>query len=444
MNEVILTNDQNEALIRLNNWYNSNSYFTTLNGPAGTGKTWLAQHLIKVLKLNPNNCCVAAPTHKAKEVIGKNCPLDAYTLHQLLGIGINLDISEFDPLNPIFHVVNKQIIEDYSFVIIDEASQINEELYETLKAICYRNYIKVLFIGDEVQVNPVNEEISYVFSNTDVDVITLTEIVRQEKDNPLIQLLSVLRKDVINDTNNYLELIKEPTEVLYNNKGYIIYNEGAKILEKVVFLISHNIDCKCLNWSNNAVTAWNNKIVEKVFGSLRLHEKQIITATQTLREGKNEPLLVNSKDYVILSITPSTKIVERIKLTGKTLKIRNGNDITELFCVGSPSKDVITEMCYAQQEIAKRTGGGKGWSKYYRFRLKFVLAFDLKTNRGTVIEKKNFTFGYSCTTHKSQGSTYTSVIVNYKNLVRNPNNLEMKRLLYVALSRASETAYILI
>jgi hypothetical protein len=211
-------------------------------------------------------------------------------------------------------------------------------------------------------------------------------------------------------------------------------------------LFKHNVDAKLLCWTNQRVSNWNNAIVKSVFGELGLFKNQLLTGTRTVKKGGNngDTIIENSKEYRILSIAPGLKRLNGIKIEGKYLKVRNGDDITDIFVVASKSKPQIADLIYNELHRARTVGGGKGWRRYYNFRGNFVLGYDINSNHGTPIDKKDFTFGYCSTVHKSQGSTYSVVGVDYRDVSRNSNNLEMKRLLYVALSRASNVAYILI
>ena len=62
------------------------------------------------------------------------------------------------------------------------------------------------------------------------------------------------------------------------------------------------------------------------------------------------------------------------------------------------------------------------WTEYYNFAEKFA----------------DFKYNHALSIHKSQGSTYQQVIVNIGNIELNKNEKEKKRLLYTAITRASE------
>ena len=49
---------------------------------------------------------------------------------------------------------------------------------------------------------------------------------------------------------------------------------------------------------------------------------------------------------------------------------------------------------------------------------------------------------YASTVHKSQGSTYREVFVDLNNITKNNNWREVARLVYVAITRASENVHL--
>jgi exodeoxyribonuclease-5 len=439
------TNDQKQALNELQKFIKSDDLLLTIIGSAGVGKTFIVEFFIKYLLKNKiyrlEDMCVAAPTHKAKEVIASKSVLKGYTLHSLLGLGLDLDLTDFDPLDPTFRVIKKQDIDNYGLVFIDESSMINTELYKHLKDCAYRNFIKLVFLGDALQLSPVNDCQSAVF--TDNKTVELTEIVRQEKDNPLILLLNRLRQDILDDTCYYLDYFK-PGEYLNTlDKGYIITSDKKDFAEKLVFFNKNNIESKLLNYTNEVNNIWNNYISEQIFGK-GFHKNQLILGTRTLR-GKDEIVIQNSKDYIVFDVKPSFKYFNNEKVTGYILSLIDSVEyITEVFCPDEVSKPIIGAIIGERLGRAKRFGGGKAWSEYFKFRSDFVLAYDIFDNNNNFVDKKDITFGYSSTVHKSQGSTYFNVFVNYVNISKVRNLDEQKRLLYVALSRASNNAYILI
>jgi predicted ribonuclease YlaK len=139
--------------------------FFTLAGYAGTGKSTIIK---KILDEYNWGVVVSAPTHKAKKVIMNATGEEGLTLHSLCGLRPDVNLDEFNPNNPIFNPIAIPRICDYNFVIVDEASMINNELFELIKTLTKKSQTKVLFMGDPAQIPPVGEKESVVFTQSDI------------------------------------------------------------------------------------------------------------------------------------------------------------------------------------------------------------------------------------------------------------------------------------
>ncbi|MDE4990505.1 AAA family ATPase, partial [Francisella tularensis subsp. holarctica] len=75
-------------------------------------------------------------------------------------------------------------IRNYYLIIIDEASMINKVLFELIYSEINRSLItKVLFLGDQAQIQPIGEQLSPIY--TLENSYQLTQLKLQETDNPL-------------------------------------------------------------------------------------------------------------------------------------------------------------------------------------------------------------------------------------------------------------------
>ena len=81
------------------------------------------------------------------------------------------------------------------------------------------------------------------------------------------------------------------------------------------------------------------------------------------------------------------------------------------------------------------------WQKYYEIINSFTTPFDLYYD-DRVVKKKTFDYGYASTVHKSQGSSINNVFTDMKNILSCRDELEVRQLQYVALSRARTNAYV--
>ena len=188
--EVQLTQDQENAKKLIKEWYfNTDNQFFVLSGYAGTGKTFLIDYLVRnVLRLKIGKEAVfVSPTGKAAANLLKNGTL-AGTVHSLIymreiEVDENGEVIESDEIR---FVKRDEIDENIRLIIIDEASMVNEEVLRDLLSF----NVKCLFCGDGAQLPPVSGSCPLLQNPH----YTMTEIVRQAADNPIIQIATLARK----------------------------------------------------------------------------------------------------------------------------------------------------------------------------------------------------------------------------------------------------------
>lgn len=459
-NKNNLSDDQSAALIKLNEWVYSNpksrddNNFFRLTGSAGTGKTTLLATFLKDIKypFNKGRICVCAPTHKAKKIVAEKTNWkNTETLQALLGLKMDVDLENFDINNPQFNPIGDRKIRDYDLVVVDEASMINEDLYITLTDCAKSSSTKVLFVGDTKQLNPVKEYTISLALISPVHGYDLTQIVRQNVGNPLILLLDCLRYDIEHNTYTYLDLIKK-TPINFNDKGegYAIKEAGefAKDVSKEFLsedFKNNQNHCRYISWTNDSISKTNMWIRSNVFSvkDFTCQEGEILLSYKTVMDD-DEAILTNADDYVITKSQDylvsdwdfplKVKLVELEGLdTGRVANVK-------LLTREEENYKNYVSIFNNQLERAKRIGK-KGWGKFYEFKNSILVLENLIQNKQLVV-KKDIDYGYGITIHKSQGSTYNTVFVNGKDINKNINDLERKRLWYVALSRASNKVYI--
>lgn len=191
--ETVLTSDQENAKNLIAEWFfNTNDQIFVLSGYAGTGKTFLIDYIVReVLHLKVGQEAVfVSPTGKAAANLVRNGTI-AGTVHSLIYVR---DEDEFD-VDENGEIVEKQelsfikrqaIDEKIRLIIIDEASMINETVLIDLLSF----NVKCLFCGDGAQLPPVNGTCPLL----EKPHYTMTEIVRQAADNPIIQVATMARE----------------------------------------------------------------------------------------------------------------------------------------------------------------------------------------------------------------------------------------------------------
>ena len=447
---VKLTVDQREALDKMIEWVNKpiknpSDLFYVLTGFAGTGKSFILKHFIEQSGIR--NLVVTAPTHKAKKVISKFTELPSKTIQSLLGLRPDVNMEFFDINKPVFNPLADETIKEYRYVFIDESSMINKDSYELIIKRATRYKIRVVFMGDSYQLPPVNEHISRVF--TDVkNKSELTTIVRQEESNPNINVLNLIRQDIRYNTNKALQYIyKYPSMINEKGEGYLAlqpHNFTKALINKFCKTEAmYDSDyIKYIAYTNRSVAAACKGIRSKRIGErsseLIVKEDFLLGYNTIMKESKDMfyTVLENSEDYTIDNIQDCTS---DFGINCYGVNLIDSTDIKSfVYIVKRESYEDFLQIFRSKLNIAKEKRG-RYWEYYYKFKNEHLLMEDMyfpNTNRLEV--KKDLYYGYGITTHKSQGSTYSNVAINVKDILRVRNVKERNKLLYVALSRTSK------
>ncbi|WP_298138106.1 ATP-dependent RecD-like DNA helicase [Acidiferrobacter sp.] len=133
-----------------------------LSGYAGTGKTWLAVHLIEAACASGLRVAVCAPTHKAVSVMTAKLPRPVRTkvwsgtLHALLGLRLR-ETHEGVMRITLDRHPKTLYFESYDIVFIDESSMVGPDLLAYIERFVRGARTRVLYIGDPGQLLPVED-----------------------------------------------------------------------------------------------------------------------------------------------------------------------------------------------------------------------------------------------------------------------------------------------
>lgn len=464
------TNDQrnayNELIEFINSDYNPNDYKRALIGAAGTGKTYLVRALIKNCNISYSAIGLSAPTHKACRVLAESIGLSNIkpnTLQSDLGLRLNFDVEKFDISNPPFDPKGRIKIGDFKIYIVDEASMINRGLTTFLEKTCKSNKCKIIYIGDASQLAPVNEKYSSALKG--IKTYSLKEIVRQDDDNPVKYLLNLLRYDIEHKSFTFLEYISRNREMfdVNNTKGYKVCTPSE--FDRIVYNnfndeeLTRNVDfAKVIAYTNLAVSSWNKFIRNAIITDA---EKSIITKNDliisyiTIVNQFNDPIIKNSEEYIIKDIVNYTH--PQYELKGFMVKfqaIHGGYITSPLFILDH--KDNFTIQRYvnlsnSMVEAAKTANTklrSQRWKDYYNFKESCLLLTNIVSKDGKTLFSRDLDYGFSLTSHKSQGSTFDTSLVDVNDIVYDKfghpytDAEEINRRLYVACSRCKNKLYL--
>lgn len=435
---ITFNNEQCAAVMAIQQWLKGNVPMYTLAGYAGTGKSSIVGYIIQHMR----SVVVSAPTHKAKIVIERYTGKEGATIQSLLGLQPNTSLEHFDINNMQFDPIGTKLVSKYKLVVIDEASMLNEQLYNLLVTECTRYNTKILFMGDNAQLPPINEYESKVFS---IDGISwLTKVERQSGDNPLMPIYDSIRNntlskvDVFSHINNTIDTNTGRQGVVYVDNN-IFSNAVIEVFSSSFYKKDGNY-CKILAYTNENVNKWNHIVRNAIIGEhTRIVEcGDVLMSYNTISRNK-QPVVYNSADYVVHSVSEHTDHRGINVYTTILQDIDTRKSVTVNILV--PEADNIAKFSNIVQQIRKQAKAAYGkmrsslWAQYYSTKADYLLMQPV----GDIA--KDIDYGYACTVHKSQGSTYNTVFVDEDNIDKNNNHVERNKLKYVAFSRPTHIVY---
>ncbi|MCO6389162.1 ATP-dependent RecD-like DNA helicase [Aliihoeflea sp. 40Bstr573] len=181
---------QDEALKAVAKWLQGGrSQVFRLFGYAGTGKTTLARHFAEGVD---GQVQFGAFTGKAAQVLRSKGALNARTIHSLIyrprgEEAVSDETTGKTSMSPTFSLNRQSPISKAKLVVIDECSMVDEALGRDLMSFG----TPILVLGDPAQLPPISG--GGFFTEHEPDYL-LTEIHRQARDNPIIQLAMDVRE----------------------------------------------------------------------------------------------------------------------------------------------------------------------------------------------------------------------------------------------------------
>lgn len=385
-----------------------------LSGSAGVGKTFLMGHLVNKIQedeILPKAIYVSAPTHKALSVLkSKIDPMEDLKEVKFMTVHSGLNLKrKFGKDGKVFFYKNKRGVTKYenskALIIIDEASMLGKDLIKFTDDLGDN---PILFVGDEKQINPVNESTSPVFDQFWLQM-SLKTIVRQAESNPIINLSRDLSKVSTKEHN-----------VTEEGVGYLFSNDREKVIERLAE--ANGTDAiKYLAYTNAEVDSINNAVRRSIYGSPSLLEEgEVIIVNSPIKSRKTDSMYHTNEEVYIDTVEVMTKKFPLPKgmLGGSTeFKVYDVNH--GMYAIHEDSViDFMRIMKFIKDECIN---GTVNWKDLYDFKESFL----------------DFKYNHAITVHKSQGSTYETAIVNVGNINRIRKEAERRKLLYTAVTRPS-------
>ncbi|WP_137137134.1 ATP-dependent RecD-like DNA helicase [Rhizobium sp. FKY42] len=363
---------QDEALKAVSKWLKEGrSQVFRLFGYAGTGKTTLAKHFAENVD---GDVLFAAFTGKAAQVLRSRGASNAKTIHSLIYRPRGEEAVEDEEtgktsIAPMFSINRQSPVAKAALIIIDECSMVDEQLGRDLMSFG----TPILVLGDPGQLPPVTG--GGFFTEQEPDYL-LTEIHRQARDNPIIQLAMQVR---------------EGREIMHGDYG------TAQVISR------HDVN-QTLVLEADQVLVGTNKTRRRY--------------NQRLRElkGFNLPYPQSGDKLVCLRNDPAKGLL-------------NGS----LWQVMSSSRETVKpgiNLMIRPEDDDMNRGAAK---------IKLLKqAFEEEGEIPWTTKKRydDFDFGYALTVHKAQGSQWNNVVLFDESWAFRDTR---ERWLYTAITRAAET-----
>lgn len=424
---------QIDALNEMDRFMKSNETSMTLSGYAGTGKTSLMEMIAKKGQKQFKPVMFCATTNKAAAVLNdrvSKAGFKASTLNKVFGINVEVDSSKAYNARNLVNVLKDVDIMPGTTIIIDEASMINEENYKILNDIAKEHRLKIIYVGDEAQLAPVNEDkISKVFRNGEGKVIRLTQVERTD-DNAVLKEATAIRNG-------------EPLSKVssFNSKGegvaYISpqHQEAInEVIDKYVKGLKQNPNYfRILAYTNKAVTAYNNQVRELLgYDSPIPHVGEPMTgyANWGYEWRTKSYRFINSESYKVTQVGRPTTVQTRLdngtpvvmQAVPITLEDSLGNiDTFNFMDIKNNAQNRQSAMILANEKKrlwneARRAYGREAKAAVYA-KINAIDSFlfvndNIEDSSHNLLQAKTIDFGYALTIHKSQGSTFTHVLMD--------------------------------
>lgn len=452
--------EQQEAIDTIMDFLSDNENVVhSLVGAAGTGKTSTLKALFtRIVREMPHiDVQVAAPTHKAVQQVQRLTSKEATTLQAMLGLRPDMNIELFSKRDLQFAKTGDEKMDHGGLLVVDEASMINDELYEAIYESAHRKRKKVLFVGDRLQLKPVknkNNQESLVFRDPSRTSELLT-VMRQDKESPLLETLDIMRDFIDSDIN---ALPNPATKLTAQGEGIEFIFEPTGFLDRLkAEFQSPEFDrdkdgIKVLAYRNDTVAQYNETIRGMLGYSGPPAVGEILMAYDNVSMGTSNDLkIVNSNTYEVFHVgTLTTRHINGVPINGRMVTVKDANNFgasSHSIFLMSPDENEedmkarLAESIHMLTTAIRASGNRRRWAtEFYPLMASFSTMEEMK-HGPYFVKGKTVDFGYAHTVHKSQGSTYRKVFVDGHDIdsVDIPQN-DKNRLKYVALSRPTSNA----
>lgn len=386
-----------------------------VQGQAGSGKSYLIRCIKQVMERKGRQLAVVAPTGMAAELIGGT------TIHSMFMLGAH----NYYPLNTVKrYQMYQEIVKHISTLIIDEASMLRADVFDTIDALCKRakrnvqepfGGIQIVLIGDLYQLPPVyrtdDEEAKRYLSVTyrqekpfffdaacykkgNFQLMQLTENHRQQGDDDFIGHLQSIGQGI--------ELARS---VNYFNRRVGLRNENVSIVTA----------------TREAANRINEDKLSRLPGEIRTYKANATGDHYTGESGQRHIEEFHVPQYLELKVGARVMICKNDPkgkyVNGSMGRVEAFGQDSITVCLDNMTSVDLQKERWEQQEYVLNSNN--------QLELKTIGTF----------EQYPLKLAYAITIHKSQGQTWDNVYIDLGQTLAFAEGQ-----VYVALSRVKSKA----
>ncbi len=422
-----------------------------LKGYAGTGKTTIVSALVNTLPILKLRSVLLAPTGKAAKVLANYSKKQAFTIHKKIyrittskeGF-VNFTLQENLHVNTIFIVDEASMISNVSSSTEMSLFSVRNILDDLIQYVFNGDNCKLLLIGDTAQLPPVKLSISPAldvnFLNKTYDVrsetIELDEVVRQSQDSGILANATLLRKFI--NTRK-----KQKIKFISNKYPDFIRLYGAEMQDAIQSAYSkygiENTIIICR--SNKRANLYNQQIRNIIL----FRENEIATGDLLMIVRNNYYWLPKESKAGFIANGDTIEIVKILKyedlygfrfakVVVRLIDYANEPDIDVYILLDTLTSDTPSLSNEDNKKLFEEINKDYDHIPNKRERLE-------KIKNNPFFNALQVKFAYSLTCHKAQGGQWNTVFVEQGYLTDEMLNTEYYRWLYTAITRASNTLY---
>ncbi len=469
MKEIILTKSQQAALANLKAFVDDeNSKVFILKGYAGTGKTTLMRVFIAELEKKDIAFSLLASTGRAAKILSNATNVGTKTIHSEIYKFTDLsqdlekmaksreqnDVGPTGQLYLNFELTPKESssVAGRHYYIVDESSMISDvPVKDATQAVfgsgrllndllSYDPCGKFIFVGDICQLPPVTQPFSpalakeYFLSEYGISAYesTLTQIVRQNKDNDIVLSAQKLRS-----------LFYEPQPwkwAKFPMRGYknihLLGSQYELINRYISIAKKEGLNAATLVCFSNKQCSQTTQILRPSFGHL----------SSTLEKG--DLLLVTQNNLISGLMNGDLVVVEEIGSQERRAGMTFINvAVREQFSGRTYSQLMIAEVLYGNlTNITQSQQRELFVDFYYRMKAKGIKQrtdeFYKMMLKDSYLNALRAVFGYALTCHKSQGGEWDYVFLDIARSVPALQKPYVYQWVYTAMTRARKELFI--